>query len=410
MKAGFGYTIGRRHAAETDADLRICQDLAASYTDDEISIIAVADGKAGRNMPAAAVTAAQVNIDTMIAFFRDPATWRIKQKNDFKETALRMLDSSLETVAGGEEFSYEELRATVSAIAVRKNGEFLAISIGDGTIVAFDQDLQPRILIPPYREGPKNRTVYTNDPEAAKAHIAVWGGTLRSSKYLAFAAFTDGADALMRRAEEGAQTLRTAAACTLFGSGDEFIQQAISEIAEKDTRDDVSLAVLVAETSEASVAAKKVILERRAAKEAAAEAEAAEKPAEEPTTEQPAETPEAEPVKLDKLPDPPMPEQENPEAPVEEAAAEEPAEEPEAEPVAEEPAADEAAASLDVPVNADPTPAEVTVLRAVYAEPLTARELVAGGHIRKGRVLENVLPLIRANRIRYENGKFYGNE
>ena len=48
MKAGFGYVIGRRHAAETDPEMHICQDLAAAYTDDEISVIAVADGKAGR--------------------------------------------------------------------------------------------------------------------------------------------------------------------------------------------------------------------------------------------------------------------------------------------------------------------------------------------------------------------------
>ena len=406
MKAGFGYVIGRRHAAETDPEMHICQDLAAAYTDDEISVIAVADGKAGRNLPAAAVAAAQVNVETMIAFFRDPATWRIKEKNDFKDTALRMLDSSLETIAGGEEFAYEELRATVSAVAVRANGEFLAVSIGDGTIVAFDKDLQPHILIPPYREGPKNHTVYTNDPDGARKHIAVWGGTLRSSKYLSFAVYTDGADSLTRKGEDGAKILRTAAACTLFGSGDEYIKQAISEIAENDTRDDVSLAVLTAETSEASVAAKKVILEQRAAKEAAKakeqEAEAPkvelDKPAEEP--QQP-ETQEAPATAEMPLPNPPMPE---------EAPAEAPAEAPqeEAEAPAEPKASD--ASELDISVSADPTPCETTILRAVYAEPLTAQELVAGGHVRKGRVLENVLPLIRANRIRYEDGKFHANE
>ena len=400
MKAGFGYQIGRRHAAETDPEMHVCQDLAAAYTDDEISVIAVADGKAGRNMPAAAVAAAQVNVDTMIAFFRDPATWSIKKKDDFKEPALRMLDSSLETVAGGEEFSYEELRATVSAVAVRKNGEFLAISIGDSSIVAFDQEMQPKMLIPPFREGLKNRTVYTNDPDGARKHIAVYGGTLRFSRFLAFAAFTDGADALMRKAEEGAQILRTAAACTLYGSGDEYIQQAISEIAENDTRDDVALAVLTAESSEASVAARKVILEQRTVKEA----EKAEAPEEEPKVdvEKPAETPENTETTEMPLPNPPMPEKP--------AEAEAPAEEaPKEEPKAEEKPADDAA-ELDIPVNADPTPCETTILRAVYAEPLTAQELVAGGHVRKGRVLENVLPLIRANRIRYEDGKFRANE
>ena len=81
---------------------------------------------------------------------------------------------------------------------------------------------------------------------------------------------------------------------------------------------------------------------------------------------------------------------------------------PKEEPKAEESA--DSAAELDIPVNAEPTPFETTILRAVVAEPLTAQELVAGGHVRKGRVLENVLPLIRANRIRYEDGKFRSNE
>ena len=411
MKVGFGYQIGKRHAAETDPEMHICQDLAAVYSDEEISVIAVADGKAGRNMPAAAVAAAQVNVDTMIAFFRDPATWRIKGKNDFKETALRMLDSSLETVAGGEEYAYEELRATVSAVAVRANGEFLAVSIGDGSVVAFDQELQPKMLIPPYREGAKNRTVYTNDAEGARAHIAVWGGTLKSSKFLAFAVFTDGADSLMRRGKEGAQILRTAAACTLLGSGDKYIREAISEIAENDTRDDVSMAVLTAETSEGAVAAKKVILEQRVAKEKAqkeAPKVELEKPAEPETAEQaaPAAEPEPEPMPM---PNPPMPEQETPAPEAEEVKTEEPeAEEPKAEEPKAEPA--DAAAELDIPVNADPTPCETTILRAVYAEPLSAKELVNGGHVRKGRVLENVLPLLRAHRIRYEDGKFRANE
>ena len=109
------------------------------------------------------------------------------------------------------------------------------------------------------------------------------------------------------------------------------------------------------------------------------------------------------------MPNPPMPEQETPAPEAEEVKTEEPeAEEPKAEEPKAEPA--DAAAELDIPVNADPTPCETTILRAVYAEPLSAKELVNGGHVRKGRVLENVLPLLRAHRIRYEDGKFRANE
>ena len=50
------------------------------------------------------------------------------------------------------------------------------------------------------------------------------------------------------------------------------------------------------------------------------------------------------------------------------------------------------------------------MLRAVYAKPMTAAELVAEGHVRYGRILESTLPLIRAGKIRYENGKFAANE
>ncbi|MCR5717896.1 MAG: protein phosphatase 2C domain-containing protein, partial [Oscillospiraceae bacterium] len=163
MNTGYGYTIGRRHATETDEVMRVCQDVADSYEDDKIAIIAVADGKAGKNLPAAAVAAARANIDAIFSFFRDPATWHIRERNQFKETALRMLENALENVAAGEEYEFEELRATVSAVAVRANGEYLAISIGDSAVIAFDADMKPKVLIPPYREGVKNRTVYTND-------------------------------------------------------------------------------------------------------------------------------------------------------------------------------------------------------------------------------------------------------
>ncbi len=388
MKTGFGYVIGRRHAAETDPDLRLCQDLAECYSDEDVSIIAVADGKAGRNTPAAAAAAARVNVDTIIAFFRDPAIWRIAEKNDFKARALQMLDSSLETVAGGGEFQYEELRATVSAVAVRSNGEFLAISIGDGTVVAYNKEMQPSVLIAPYREGPKNRTVYTNDMDGADAHMAAWGGTLEQSNFLAFAVFTDGANHLTR-SEDGKTILRTAAACTLFGSGDEYITEAIGDIAAEHTRDDVSLAVMVDESDSAFSAAKIALLEAKAAKSAQAEEEpeaeesaeiepkftAVENTPDEPAEDEvPEETPEEETDTdlSDPLPNPPMPQQR--------------------------------------PVSEEPTPAETVVLRAVYAKPMDAAELVREGYVRYGRILETTLPLLRSGKICYVDGKFSPNE
>lgn len=388
MKTGFGYVIGRRHAAETDPDLRLCQDLAECYSDEDVSIIAVADGKAGRNTPAAAAAAARVNVDTIIAFFRDPAIWRIAEKNDFKARALQMLDSSLETVAGGGEFQYEELRATVSAVAVRSNGEFLAISIGDGTVVAYNKEMQPSVLIAPYREGPKNRTVYTNDMDGADAHMAAWGGTLEQSNFLAFAVFTDGANHLTR-SEDGKTILRTAAACTLFGSGDEYITEAIGDIAAEHTRDDVSLAVMVDESDSAFSAAKIALLEAKAAKSAQAEEEpeaeesaeiepkftAVENTPDEPAEDEvPEETPEEETDTdlSDPLPNPPMPQQR--------------------------------------PVSEEPTPAETVVLRAVYAKPMDAAELVREGYVRYGRILETTLPLLRSGKICYVDGKFSPND
>lgn len=416
MKTGFAYTIGRRHAAEQDPDLRLCQDLAGSYSDENVTIIAVADGKAGRYMPQAAVAAARANIAAIIDFFREPATWRIAEKNDFKSTALRMLDSALEAAAGSDGFRYEELRATISAVAVRSNGEFLALSVGDGTVVALDQELNPSVLIPPYREGQRGRTVYTNDPDGANAHISVWGGTVTQSAFLAFAVFTDGADYLTRHMADGTNVLRTAAACTLFGSGSEYIEQEITEIAKEHSKDDVALAVLSIETENAFAVAKNVVIEARAAK-AAQETENAED-----VTEQTSDT--------EELPAPPMPEEEvDPNAEAEETVSEETAEtaedpedstaeDPEDSVTGETEAAEEDPEEISEeepaeepePVNTDPTPAEVQVLRAIFARPLTADELVSEGIIRKGRILETVLPLIRAGRIRYEDGRFAGNE
>lgn len=391
MKTGSGYVIGRRHAAEPDEEMRLCQDFSATYQDDDVTIIAVADGKAGRNTPQAAVAAARANVSTMIAFLRAPSTWRIAEKNDFKNTALDMLDSALETAAAGGDFDYSELRATVSAVAVRTNGEFLAISIGDGTIVALDPEMNPSVLIPPFREGPRNHTVYTNDLDSAREHMAAWGGTLAQSNFVAFAAFTDGADYLTRRLNEGADILRTAAACTLFGSGDAYIREAIGEIAESHSRDDVSLAIVIDENPALYATAKTILLESRAAKEEAERAAAKEKAAEEAETaaEEIAVPEEILSEKVDEMftvkPEEPAAEEELPNPPM-------PTEEP------------------PLPVSdTDPTPAELVVLRAVYAQPLSAKELVDGGYIRQGRVLESVLPLLRDRKIRYEDGKFRGN-
>ena len=353
-----------------------------------------------------------MNIDAVIAFFRDPATWRIAEKNDFKETALRLIESALETVAGGEEFRFEELRATVSAVAVRSNGEFLAISIGDGTVVALDRDLNPSVLIAPYREGSRNRTVYTNDLDGARAHMAAWGGTLTQSEFEAFAVFTDGADHLTRSMVEGANILRTAAACTLFGSGDEYITEAISEIAEEHSRDDVALAVLTNENDEVYAVAKSVLLEARAAKEAA-EAEAAQTEAAQEILSEPIATAyenegledfdaldEAEDIDAagdvgaaetvateeeEELPNPPMPAQED-------AAP--------AEPVTPPAPADEEI------IETEPQPCELIVLRAIYAEARSAQALIHDGYLRKNRVLDTMLPLLRAGKVRYEDGKF----
>ena len=388
MKTGFGYVIGRRHAAETDPDLRLCQDLAECYSDEDVSIIAVADGKAGRNTPAAAAAAARVNVDTIIAFFRDPAIWRIAEKNDFKARALQMLDSSLETVAGGGEFQYEELRATVSAVAVRSNGEFLAISIGDGTVVAYNKEMQPSVLIAPYREGPKNRTVYTNDMDGADAHMAAWGGTLEQSNFLAFAVFTDGANHLTR-SEDGKTILRTAAACTLFGSGDEYITEAIGDIAAEHTRDDVSLAVMVDESDSAFSAAKIALLEAKAAKTAQAE--------EEPEAEESAET-EPKFTVVENTPDEPAEDEVPEETPEEETDTDL------SDPLPNPPMPQQR------PVSEEPTPAETVVLRAVYAKPMDAAELVREGYVRYGRILETTLPLLRSGKICYVDGKFSPNE
>ena len=414
MKSGFAYTIGRRHAAEQDPDLRICQDYADSYSDENVTIIAVADGKSGKNSPQAAVTAARANVDAVIAFFRDPATWRIAEKNDFKETALRMLNKALEAAADGA-FRFEALRATISAVAVRANGEFLAISIGDGTVAALDREMHPTILLPPYREGARgNRTVYTNDLNGSKAHMSVWGGTLPQSNFIAFTAFTDGADSLTRRKEESTNVLRMAAACTLFGSGNAYISEAIGEIADTYTKDDVALAILTVESDETYATAKNILLEAKAAKDAAAAAEETAAPADPPAPPMPEEIPPMPEEDVDReTQDETVPQEESEpqeipddESPAEENAAEDTAD---AETETEESAPEEETSDIDDELP-DPTPAELVILRAVFAHPRTADELTAEGFVRKGHIIEATLPLIRAGRIRYEDGKFAGNE
>jgi hypothetical protein len=241
----------------------------------------------------------------MIAFFQNKWTWRITDKNEFKDAALRELMNAYEAEAKNGKYAVDDLSATVSAVALKTNGEFLAISIGSGTVAALNHEMQPSVLIPPN----PNKKRCVNHIDSAKRSIKAWGGTLEQSPFIAFAVYTTGAGSLVMEDSGSQHSLRTAAACTLFGSGDEYISKMMAEIIKNGENKDAALAVIVAESDEAIRVGRAVLLEAQSAQSAALEeAEEEEKEAEpeltveeiQAVTEEPSETaPEIAPVETE---------------------------------------------------------------------------------------------------------------
>ena len=267
MKVGAGYMTSRKRPDASAPEKKVSLNRAGTYCDEELSVIVVADGAVGSKRPAACRRAAKINVDTMIAFFQNKWTWRITDKNEFKDAALRELMAAYEAEAKNGKYAVDDLSATVSAVALKANGEFLAVSIGSGTVAALNHEMQPSVLIPPN----PNKKRCVNHIDNAKRSIKAWGGTLEQSPFIAFAVYTTGAGTLVMEDSGSEHSLRTAAACTLFGSGDEYISKMVTEITKDGENKDAALAVLVAESDEANKVAKTVLLEVQSAQSAALE-------------------------------------------------------------------------------------------------------------------------------------------
>lgn len=278
MKVGAGYMTSRKRPDAAAPERKVSLNRAGTYCDEELSVVVVADGAVGTKRPAASRRAAKINVETMIAFFQNKWTWRITDKNEFKDAALRELMTAYEAEAKNGKYAVDDLSATVSAVALKTNGEFLAISIGSGTVAALNHEMQPSVLIPPN----PNKKRCVNHIDSAKRSIKAWGGTLEQSPFIAFAVYTTGAGSLVMEDSGSQHSLRTAAACTLFGSGDEYISKMMAEIIKDGENKDAALAVIVAESDETIKVGRAVLLEAQSAQSAALEEEAEEEKEAEP--------------------------------------------------------------------------------------------------------------------------------
>ncbi|MEE5993170.1 MAG: protein phosphatase 2C domain-containing protein [Oscillospiraceae bacterium] len=283
MKVGAGYMTSRKRPDAPAPERKVSLNRAGTYCDEDLSVIVVADGAVGTKRPAACRRAAKINVETMIAFFQNKWTWRITDKNEFKDAALRELMTAYEAEAKNGKYAVDDLSATVSAVALKSNGEFLAVSIGSGTVAALNHEMLPSVLIPPN----PNKKRCVNHIDSAKRSVKAWGGTLEQSPFIAFAVYTTGAGALvMEDSSESAHSLRTAAACTLFGSGDEYISKMMAEIIENGENKDAALAVMVAESDEAIKVGRDVLLQAQSAQSAALEESEEDEEETEATTEE----------------------------------------------------------------------------------------------------------------------------
>ena len=320
MKAAYAIYTGRMHA-ENQAE---CQDFAMAYHDPNLSAIGVSDGCTNAEY---GKEGAQLSVEAALEFVADTDNWHKPEREDIINSLVDAILAKFK--ASG--YPIDELSATLCVAAIKADGEYLVISIGDSTVIAYNNKLEPMPMMKPYNSGNKSCTVFTKDREGCVEHGKVAYFNLDSGDFAGFAIYTDGCEGMFsKKLYEGGRLLRQAAAHTVLEDDPDYFTTLMRRIAETETNDDVSLAILLREDEALIQKAGKILREP------------------EPDTD---ETQDTEP---------------------------------------------------------DPHPIMYrALLKALADHPMTPQELTNGGYVPSGKILETLMPLIKDNTIRWEDGAFY---
>lgn len=373
FKISVGCHEGITHQKERQT---FCEDVVSSYQDSEITIIAVADGCSNSSH---AREAATMNVNTVIELFKEEEAWEWSKEELRDELTKRIWGKFKKTGRKGA-----DMLATLTAIVIRNDGNYMGVSVGDGFIVGINDNFEPTILRYPYnRSGEPSKTIFTINTEDCKREMVVTFNTLEKGiscqsggKLRGFIIGTDGAgDLLIEWPKIGGKLMEELAMRTVAGESgcSQNLARVITESGY--SKDDVSICCLMVNDNDLVEKASRLL-------QNAVSAPPAPEPQEEP----------ADSIEEDAIPE-------------EETEEDIPEFEPEPQP---EETIQESPVSMPsfqgVPKYYYP------VLYTLVSGGKTGNELEEEGVCLAGKSLEMLLPLIAQGIVCYENGLFRLNQ
>ena len=220
-----------------------CQDyiiFKAADSRSPVNCTSIADGCSGAKEP---LVAAEINCRGSIDFFADLRNWNLDEKkltNRYVEYLIECLENS------GKD--YDQLAATVAAVAIRDNGDYIAVSLGDCTIISFDNDFSPNVFCEPFTEI-DGATHFTNQYDEAIRTLLVRRGNINTESITGFALFTDGCICLTKELLSGGKTLRDMALFTADDNTSSVLSDHIAYITANKTHDDAAIALMLTDQS-----------------------------------------------------------------------------------------------------------------------------------------------------------------
>lgn len=223
---------GRRHKVLGKKN----EDSYIIYDDDNISILAIADGC---SKSPCGTKAAEATLEGIKKFALSSDIWTMKDKHK-KEKLLSDLDNTFFAYP----YPYADLQATCLVVIINKCiNQYIAIGIGDcSCAVITSSELDVKMLISPFNIlGQKNKTVFAND-SAASATMKIETGDM--SNVAGFVLVTDGAETFLDKNNLN-NIQQLASLCVLNrGQAQEVLDKVVHTISEKEV-DDITIVMVM---------------------------------------------------------------------------------------------------------------------------------------------------------------------
>ena len=242
MLINYSIRRGRRHISDNVE----CQDFAHSkFADNKspVNILAVSDGCSSAKF---ALEAAKVNCYASEEFFSDLKNWNnISNPEKIVDSFLKFVARKLDDTGA----DYDQLAATIASAAIMNNGDYIVLSLGDCTVIAYDNDFSPRIFCKPFNIGDSFSTIFTNNYKNGMKYMILKTGNIFRENINGFALFTDGCESLTDELLKGAESMRDAAFDLAVGSNPDVLNNMTEYIADNLTTDDAAIGIILSDSA-----------------------------------------------------------------------------------------------------------------------------------------------------------------